>query len=49
MGWGVYGAWIGLSGEVALATLVLWRRLNGTAWHKASSAAPPLEVAPVSA
>ena len=34
LGWGAYGAWIGLSGEVTLATLVLWRRLNGSGWAK---------------
>jgi multidrug resistance protein, MATE family len=30
MGWGAYGAWIGLSGEVLLVTLLYWRRLGRT-------------------
>ena len=33
LGYGVYGAWVGLSGEVTIATLVLWRRLSGTKWQ----------------
>jgi MATE family multidrug resistance protein len=47
-GWGAYGAWVGLCGEVALATYVLWRRLSGSGWQKAS-ARPGIEVASVSA
>jgi len=49
--WGAYGAWIGLSGEVALATIVLWRRLSGSGWSKVelSTMQPALSPAPKSA
>lgn len=33
LGYGVYGAWVGLSGEVAIATWVFWRRLSGRKWQ----------------
>lgn len=44
LGYGVYGAWVGLSGEVAIATWVLWRRLNGRKWQLVA----PSEVTPLS-
>jgi MATE family multidrug resistance protein len=44
LGYGVYGAWVGLSGEVAIATFVFWRRLGGTKWQLAL----PEEPAPMS-
>jgi Na+-driven multidrug efflux pump len=33
LGFGVYGAWVGITFEVLLATALLWRRLSGGAWQ----------------
>lgn len=35
LGWGVYGAWAGVSLEVVIATAVLWRRLHLTRFQAA--------------
>ncbi len=50
LGLGVYGAWVGISGEVLIATFVLWRRLSGEAWRNAVSdaEAAPEPVVPAS-
>jgi MATE family multidrug resistance protein len=46
LGYGVYGAWVGLSGEVAIATVVFWRRLSGGKWQLSVTEEPAVASSP---
>jgi multidrug resistance protein, MATE family len=45
LGWGVYGAWVGLSGEVLVVTFLYWRRLGRKYWDTSPLPAPSPGVA----
>ena len=44
LGWGVLGAWVGLTVEAVLTTAVLWWRLAGGHWRRSPTLQSPLVV-----
>ncbi len=37
LGWGVYGAWVGICSEILIVNVVLWTRLNAGSWRRVAA------------